>query len=242
MAGINRLGKGPAKPGSFRPPDPNKYRTTDHFSEGTEGDADYQRMVQDIEDTQQSQVGWLFGRGAFDKGDLLYLRDEEEKKRFHEQELRDNERLQFNTLRTKLDSAGPSVLVPPPRPPKKPPGLAKAGLKLVPKVVVKPASATAPAATAQAQPAGPPAKKQRVDDTPGQATAAASKAATGGASPASTSKAQPADDDSEGGGLPGLLGDYGSESDSEDEANGQPADGGLRQSPQKHSGQTKQPP
>ena len=32
---------------------------------------------------------------AFDKGDLLYLRDEEEKKRFKEEELRDSERMQF---------------------------------------------------------------------------------------------------------------------------------------------------
>lgn len=46
--GINRLGKAPPKPGTLRPPDPNKYRTVDMFSEGTEGDADYMRMVQDV--------------------------------------------------------------------------------------------------------------------------------------------------------------------------------------------------
>ena len=34
-------------------------------------------------------------RAAFDKGDLLYLRDEEEKRRFKEEELRDSERAQF---------------------------------------------------------------------------------------------------------------------------------------------------
>ncbi|KAK9841620.1 hypothetical protein WJX74_008847 [Apatococcus lobatus] len=104
MAGINRLGKGPPKPGSYRPPDPNKYRTMDMYSEGAEGDADYMRMVQDIEDTQQNQVGWLFGRGAFDKGDLLYLRDEEEKRRFKETELRDSERIRFQALRAGVDS------------------------------------------------------------------------------------------------------------------------------------------
>lgn len=48
MQGINRLGKGPAKPGTMRPADPNKYKTMDIFSEGTEGDKDYARMVQDV--------------------------------------------------------------------------------------------------------------------------------------------------------------------------------------------------
>lgn len=48
MQGINRLGKAPPKPGTLRPPDPNKYRTVDMFSEGAEGDADYMRMVQDV--------------------------------------------------------------------------------------------------------------------------------------------------------------------------------------------------
>lgn len=46
--GINRLGKAPPRPGSLRPPDPNRNKTLDVFSEGTEGDADYMRMVQDV--------------------------------------------------------------------------------------------------------------------------------------------------------------------------------------------------
>jgi hypothetical protein len=41
---------------------------------------------------------------AFDKGDLLYLRDEEEKRRFKEDELRDSERAQF--LRMQASSSG----------------------------------------------------------------------------------------------------------------------------------------
>ena len=83
--------------------------------------------VAQIEDVQQSQVGWLFSRGgavegrrtelalgvasvlavcsaacvwlfagtAFDKTDLLYLRDEEEKRRHLEDELRDSEKGAF---------------------------------------------------------------------------------------------------------------------------------------------------
>ena len=154
MQGINRLGKAAPKPGSLRPPDPNRRQDLDLFSEGAETDADYMRMVHDVrllitscnyflevqqaellllvqtEDTQQNQSGWLFGRGgkvfghtptayrrpdccfeliqcafaAFDKGDLLYLRDEEEKRRFTEMELRDSERQQFMKERTRVEA------------------------------------------------------------------------------------------------------------------------------------------
>lgn len=48
LQGINRLGKAPPRPGSLRPPDPNRNRVLDIYSEGTEGDADYMRMVQDV--------------------------------------------------------------------------------------------------------------------------------------------------------------------------------------------------
>lgn len=40
---------------------------------------------------------------AFDKGDLLYLRDEEEKRRFAEQELRDSELRSFARMRHRAD-------------------------------------------------------------------------------------------------------------------------------------------
>ena len=39
---------------------------------------------------------------AFDKGDLLYLRDEEEKKRYAEQELREAETRAFNLHRQRV--------------------------------------------------------------------------------------------------------------------------------------------
>ena len=49
---------------------------------------------------------------AFDKGDLLYLRDEEEKKRFKEEELRDSERMQFLRMQAST-TAGLSQDLPP---------------------------------------------------------------------------------------------------------------------------------
>jgi hypothetical protein len=41
---------------------------------------------------------------AFDKGDLLYLRDEEEKRRFQEQELRESELRSFARMRQKTEA------------------------------------------------------------------------------------------------------------------------------------------
>ena len=45
-----------------------------------------------------------FVHAAFDKGDLLYLRDEEEKRRFTEMELRDSERQQFVKERARVEA------------------------------------------------------------------------------------------------------------------------------------------
>lgn len=52
----------------------------------------------------QQQQGWLFGRGAFDKGDLLYLRDEADKQRHAELELRETELSQFAALKARMES------------------------------------------------------------------------------------------------------------------------------------------
>ena len=55
---------------------------------------------------------------AFDKGDLLYMRDEDEKRRFMEQQLRDSERSQFRKLQAaeSLPSReAPSDLLPRPK-------------------------------------------------------------------------------------------------------------------------------
>lgn len=51
---------------------------------------------------------------AFDKSDLMYLRDEEERQRFTEDERRDRELQQFQKQRARLEPAAPGP--PPPRP------------------------------------------------------------------------------------------------------------------------------
>lgn len=53
---------------------------------------------------------------AFDKGDLLYLRDEEEKKRFLEKDQRDSERNQFLAMRAREAAEREASLQEAPRP------------------------------------------------------------------------------------------------------------------------------
>eukprot|EP00891_Asterochloris_glomerata_P004360 jgi/Astpho2/4360/Aster-x0627 len=190
-----------------------------------------------IEDTQQNQSGWLFTRGAFDKGDLLYLRDEEEKRRFQEVELRDSERSQASIAIPKTSEGwqASSMLV----------GflpLASNFLKARAKIeadqaaavqrraeaarrerasrpqkgllgVVKVKAVNATDSTGLPGAQQPPAKKQKLDDSSAQA-AGSQAAAEPREAPAARSPAA-ADDagSSEEGGLAGLLGGYASDSD-----------------------------
>lgn len=208
MAGINRLGKAAPKPGSLRPPDPNRRQDLDLFSEGAETDADYMRMVHDIEDTQQNQSGWLFGRGAFDKGDLLYLRDEEEKRRFTEMELRDSERHQFMKERARVESerAAAALQAAQARKDKAGRGPSKASLN---SVRIKPSTAQSSTSTEQGEP--PTKKLKQGNDTAELHEPAASSEPAAAAQPAASQPApvlaQPKPS------LTALLGNYASDSD-----------------------------
>ena len=53
---------------------------------------------------------------AFDKGDLLYLRDEEEKRRFLEKDQRESERSQFLAMRARENAERDASLSDAPRP------------------------------------------------------------------------------------------------------------------------------
>ena len=53
---------------------------------------------------QQKAVSNASCDAAFDKGDLLYLRDEEDKRRFAEQELRESELRSFARMRQKTEA------------------------------------------------------------------------------------------------------------------------------------------
>ncbi len=56
-----------------------------------------------LEEQQTNRSGWLFARGAFDKGDLLYLRDEEERLRHSEQMMEQAERDAFAAARQRVE-------------------------------------------------------------------------------------------------------------------------------------------
>lgn len=49
LQGINRLGKGTAKPGTLRPADPNRFKTEDFFSVDAEQDPEYLRRIVEVQ-------------------------------------------------------------------------------------------------------------------------------------------------------------------------------------------------
>lgn len=65
-----------------------------------------------LEDQQSNRAGWLFAKGAFDKGDLLHLRDEEERRRHLERGIQAAEHAEFLRQRAALEEAeaAPSLL------------------------------------------------------------------------------------------------------------------------------------
>lgn len=203
MAGANGLGKVPGQPGSVRPAGGTKNRTIDVFSEEGVVDVDYLKAVQDIEDQQQRQ-GWLFGRGAFDKGDLLYLRDQEEQLRFEELERRDSERTAFASLRSRAEDAQGPMLPKIVKKDRAPSSRAATLTKLKPVVKLKPAVRPKPAADTEAA----ASKRQRTD---AGSTAADSSKQDAALKPAQQQQQQSTvAEGREEAGLPGLLGDYGS--------------------------------
>lgn len=54
--------------------------------EATRNDPLYEKLVQDLQDSAPGVRGWLFAAGAFDKGDLLYLRKVEREQKHVEEE------------------------------------------------------------------------------------------------------------------------------------------------------------
>ncbi|GLI61461.1 hypothetical protein VaNZ11_003854 [Volvox africanus] len=80
-----------------------RFQTHTVASEGAELDDNYQKMVADIEE-QTQRSGWLFGRGAFDKGDLQYLRDFNNSLRYKEVEIEDKEKELWERERARVEA------------------------------------------------------------------------------------------------------------------------------------------
>lgn len=75
----------------------------DHIAPGADKDPDFIKMQRELEDTQQRQ-GWLFGRGAFDRTDIMYLKEQKEEERTKEQELNDIASSEFARLRSAVSA------------------------------------------------------------------------------------------------------------------------------------------
>jgi peptidoglycan hydrolase CwlO-like protein len=73
--------------------------TEDITPEDVAQDEDYKRAVQSLEDQQHGRAGWLFARGALDKGDQAYLKEQEQLQRHAEEALQEREAAEFAAAR-----------------------------------------------------------------------------------------------------------------------------------------------
>lgn len=196
-----------------------------------------------LEDQQQNRAGWLFARGAFDKGDLLYLRDEEEKRRHVELDLREGEVAQFQAMRAQAEAEEERKAAEARRKAEAARRAQQAQQEkkrlLVPMVRLKPAARSLPSCGAPgAADAGEPSSKrpreggtEHASSAPAERSAAEDEAHAAGRCASVSAGAQ---EDDPGGdsreengeqGLAGLLGGYGSDSD--DSQTGAPPGGNV---------------
>jgi hypothetical protein len=66
-------------------------------------DEDYKRAVQSIEDQSHVRAGFLFARGALDKGDQAYLKEQEQIQRHAEEALHEREAAEFAAARALIE-------------------------------------------------------------------------------------------------------------------------------------------
>ena len=60
---------------------PSRYQVEDIMPEGATEDVDFQKALLRLREQQEVRgAGWLAPSGKFDKGDLAYVREEEEKR------------------------------------------------------------------------------------------------------------------------------------------------------------------
>jgi hypothetical protein len=71
-----------------------RYATEDFVPQGASGDAEFQRVVQQIQELHHTR-GYLHAKGAFDKEDQAYLRDAEERRKYVEEALAEREKAEF---------------------------------------------------------------------------------------------------------------------------------------------------
>lgn len=88
-----------------------RYTTNDVIPEDASGDAEFQRVVQQIEELQHPR-GYVHAKGAFDKADQAYLRDAEERRKYVEEALVEKERAEFLAAQARVANAKREQLAP----------------------------------------------------------------------------------------------------------------------------------
>jgi len=80
-----------------------RFATEDVIPEDAANDVDFQRAVQKLEDQTHGQAGFLFSKGAFDKGDFAYMREEEDRQRHVEEAMAEQELTEFAAARLRVE-------------------------------------------------------------------------------------------------------------------------------------------
>ena len=81
-----------------------RFQTEDVVPDDAAGDFEFQKAVQQIEDQQHVRAGFLFARGAFDKGDQAYIKEQEERNRHAEEAMHERERAEFMAARARAEA------------------------------------------------------------------------------------------------------------------------------------------
>jgi hypothetical protein len=81
-------------------PAQNRFAVEDVVPPDASEDVEFQRAVQQLEDLQNPR-GYVYAKGAFDRGDQAYLKEQEERRRHVEEAVAERERAEFVTARAR---------------------------------------------------------------------------------------------------------------------------------------------
>jgi hypothetical protein len=79
----------------------SRYHTETIVPDDAAEDVDFQRALKRLEDQAHGRGGWLMARGAFDRGDHAYMKEDEDRRRHAEEAQRDRERREFEEARAR---------------------------------------------------------------------------------------------------------------------------------------------
>lgn len=83
---------------------PSRYQFEDVMPDGAQDDIEFQKALERLQEQQQVRgAGWLAAKGAFDRGDYQYIREQEDRKRHFEEHLQERERNEFVAARIRAE-------------------------------------------------------------------------------------------------------------------------------------------